>query len=52
MKLTIRSWQLARWLGVKDKPLGDVEFMAVRVKDVGEYPLWWPIDVKLRKELV
>lgn len=40
-RLSIRSWQLARWLGVTDKPLGGGEFMAVRVGDVGEVALWW-----------
>lgn len=41
--LLIKSWFLARFLGVTDKPLGDGEFMAVRVRDLPEVSLWWPI---------
>lgn len=40
-RLSIRSWQLARWRGVTDKPLGDGEFMAVRVRDLPEVKMWW-----------
>lgn len=39
--LQTKSWFLARFLGVTDKPLGDGEFMAVRVRDLPEVKMWW-----------
>lgn len=41
MKLTIRSWFIARWLGVTDRP-GVGDYMAVRVPDTGRN-LWWKV---------
>jgi hypothetical protein len=41
--LRIRSWFLARFLGVTDRPAGDGEFMPVKIRDMPEVWLWWRI---------
>jgi len=40
--VTIRSWYLARLLGVTSEPLGS-EHIPVRVSDIPEVWLWWPV---------
>lgn len=41
MKLTIRSWFIARWLGVTDKP-ADGDYLWIDVPDIGRN-LWWKV---------
>lgn len=51
MKITLQSWYLARALGVtKQIPSSGTEYFEVVIE--GGPKLFWPIDVKLRKELV
>ena len=49
MTLLIRSWYLARSLGVTKQPPDDgIKYFDVKIE--GGPKLWWPKDAKLTKE--
>jgi hypothetical protein len=51
MTLLIRSWFIARWLGVTDKPDDDDrEFIPVRL-EAGGPTLWWAVQPKSMEEV-
>jgi hypothetical protein len=51
MTLLIRSWFIARWLGVTDKPDEDGEFIPVKVSEMEDVWLWWAVQPKSMEEV-